>query len=85
MMKRIIISISLISLVFIMLFPAPVQAKRLRDYKNEVAKLQNQQAENNRLTQNTKNSIDAKRNVSKTLYPHPNNLHSSFCKWVVGR
>ena len=63
MMKRIIISISLISLIFVMLFPTTVHAKKLRDYKNEVAKLESQQAENNRLTQSAKNSIDEKRNA----------------------
>lgn len=65
MMKRVISFISILSLVLVMFMPLSVNAasKTLKDYKNEVAKLQSQQAENNRLTTSTKNSIDAKRNA----------------------
>ena len=65
MMKRLISFISILSLVFIMFMPLTVSAKSktLRDYKNEVAKLESQKAENDRLTTSTKNSINAKRNA----------------------
>ena len=65
MMKRLISFISMLSLVFIMFMPLTVsaQSKTLKDYKNEVAKLESQKAENDRLTTSTKNSINAKRNA----------------------
>jgi len=65
MMKRVISFISILSLVLVMFMPLSVNAasKTLRDYKNEVAKLQSQKQENDRLTASTRNSIDAKRNA----------------------
>ncbi len=65
MMKKVISFISLLSLVLVMFMPISVNAasKTLKDYKNEVAKLQSQKQENDRLTASTRNSIDAKRNA----------------------
>ena len=64
MMKKVVSFISILSLLFIMMCPTSiVKAKTLQDYKNEVAKLETQQSENNRLTESTKASINAKRNA----------------------
>ncbi len=66
MMKKIITSISILSLILIMFMPLTTvnaKSKTLQDYKDEVAKLQSQKQENDRLTTSTQNSIDAKRNA----------------------
>ena len=56
-----------LSLAFLTICPIGdveiVRAKTLQDYKDEVAKLETQQSENNRLTTETKNKINAKRNA----------------------
>ena len=66
-MKKIISYLLILSLAFLTICPIGnveiVRAKTLQDYKNEVAKLETQQSENNRLTTETKNKINAKRNA----------------------
>ena len=60
-MKKLISYILILSLAFLTICPIGdveiVRAKTLQDYKNEVAKLETQQSENNRLTTETKNKI----------------------------
>lgn len=67
MIKKIINIIFILSLVITTIIPVlptdEVKAKTLQDYKNEVAKLESQQSENNKLTAETKASINAKRNA----------------------
>ena len=63
-MKRIIKLVLIISIITINLVPInQVNAKTLREYKNELTKLESQAAENKRITANKKASIDAKRNA----------------------
>ena len=66
MKKRIISILSILALISVTICPITsvyAKSKTLQDYKDEVAKLQSQQAENNRLSTSAKNSIDAKRNA----------------------
>lgn len=65
MMKKSINIIIISALLLTFIIPLQVKAapKTLKDYKNELAELQKQQRENNRLTANTKAQIDAKRNA----------------------
>lgn len=64
MMKKIITIALIISLLTINIVPINiVNAKTLGQYKNELAKLESQAAENKRITANKKASIDAKRNA----------------------
>lgn len=63
-MKKIIKLVLIISIITINLVPInQVNAKTLREYKNELTKLESQAAENKRITANKKASIDAKRNA----------------------
>lgn len=63
-MKKIIKIVLIISIITINLVPInQVNAKTLREYKNELTKLESQAAENKRITANKKASIDAKRNA----------------------
>lgn len=66
-MKKIINILCIISLIILTICPTiKVEAKSsgtLKDYKNELAKIQSEKAENNRLTTETKNQINAKRNA----------------------
>lgn len=65
MMKKVVNFIIILSLLVVLVTPTTslAKSKTLQDYKNEVAKLENQQSENNRLTESTKASINAKRNA----------------------
>lgn len=64
-MKKIVSYLVIISLLFLTLCPVGnvVKGKTLQEYKNEVAKLESQQSENNKLTKETKAAINAKRNA----------------------
>ncbi len=66
MIKK-VINIFLIFSLFIVttcpILEVDAASKTLKDYKNELAKLQNEKRENNRLTTENQNAIDAKRNA----------------------
>ena len=63
-MKKIICLLLAISIICLNIIPIEnVNAKTLKDYKNELAKLQSEYAENKRVTAQTKASINAKRNA----------------------
>ena len=63
-MKKIIKLVLIISIITINLVPInQVSAKTLKEYKNELAKLESQVAENKRITASKKASIDSKRNA----------------------
>ncbi len=64
MMKKIINITLIISILFVTLCPittVEAAAETLRDYKNELAKIQSQKAENNKLTNESIAEIDSKR------------------------
>ena len=65
MMKKIICYVLIGAFIFITISPLQVNAasKTLQDFKNEVAAIEKQQSENNRLTSQAKASINAKRNA----------------------
>ncbi len=65
MMKKIICYILVGAFAFTAISPLQANAasKTLQDFKNEVAKIEKQQSENNRLTNEAKASINAKRNA----------------------
>jgi murein DD-endopeptidase MepM/ murein hydrolase activator NlpD len=63
-MKKIIKIVLIISIITINLVPInQVNAKTLKEYKNELTKLETQVAENKRITASKKASIDSKRNA----------------------
>ena len=63
-MKKIIKIVLIISIITINLVPInQVNAKTLKEYKNELTKLESQVAENKRITASKKASIDSKRNA----------------------
>lgn len=63
-MKKIIIYMLIISIGILNVIPiTEVNAKTLREYKNDLAKLESEAAENKRITASKKASIDAKRNA----------------------
>ena len=66
MIKKVINIFLIISLFFVTTCPileVDAADKTLKDYKNELAKLQSEKRENNRLTTEKQNAIDAKRNA----------------------
>lgn len=65
MMKKVIEIVLVISIALTLFLPLGVKAapKTLKDYKNELAKMEQQKRENDRLTANTKAEINAKRNA----------------------
>ena len=64
MMKKIIIFTIIFSLLTVNIVPlTEVNAKTLKDYKNELAKLESESAANKRVTANTKAKINQKRNA----------------------
>ena len=66
-MKKLLCLILTISIICFNIIPIEnVHAKTLKDYKNELAKLQSEYAENKRVTAQTKASINAKRNAIVT-------------------
>lgn len=65
MMKKVVSYTIILAMLLLTLCPTTTfaKSKTLQDYKNEVAKLENEKNENNRLTASTKASINAKRNA----------------------
>ena len=65
MMKKVVSYTIILAMLVLILCPTTTfaKSKTLQDYKNEVAKLENEKNENNRLTASTKASINAKRNA----------------------
>lgn len=67
MMKKIIIFTIIFSLLTVNIVPlTEVNAKTLKDYKNELTKLENESAANKRVTASTKAKINQKRNAITT-------------------
>lgn len=83
MMKKIICYVLIGAFVFITISPLQVNAasKTLQDFKNEVAAIEKQQSENNRLTSQAKASINAKRNAivkaNETISTNENKVEAS--------
>jgi murein DD-endopeptidase MepM/ murein hydrolase activator NlpD len=84
-MKRIITFFLIFSLLTINLVPInQVSAKTLKDFKNDLSKLQGQLAENKRVTANTQAKINQKRNAivtaNKTIANNESTVESSKVK-----
>lgn len=83
MMKKIICYVLIGAFIFITISPLQVNAasKTLQDFKNEVAAIEKQQSENNRLTSQAKASINAKRNAivkaNETISTNENKVEAS--------
>lgn len=84
MMKKIFSLFLVISLFLVTTFPivkVEAASSTLKDYKNQLAKLESQKEENNRLTKENQNAIDAKRNAivraNQTIVDNEKKVESS--------
>ena len=83
-MKKIITFFLIFSILTVNLVPINVSAKTLKDFKNDLSKLQGQLAENKRVTASTQAKINQKRNAiitaNKTIANNESTVESSKIK-----